>query len=331
MKLKRSSARASAPGKVVLFGEHFVVYDNPAILAAIDRRVNVTVYVNTAGTIKITSDLGLIGSFEDSRFHLHKGTKEAKTILAPLCECARLVLSERGCNLGLDIELVSNLPESVGLGSSAACCVAITAAVDSLFHEPDRYWVCAKAAESERLIHKDSSGADCNISTFGGMMYFVKSEGFKNIYSKNELSLGLINTGKTHSTANLVSSVKKFKDTNRLSFKVLASLSNIICQKAFAAIKEGNEQMLGNLMSQNQVLLQEIGVSDKIIDELVDLCLSNGAWGAKLTGAGGGGSIIVLVPSNEDRLKIFFEGISRTGWGAESIPVKVDYDGVLVS
>ena len=162
-------------------------------------------------------------------------------------------------------------------------------------------------------------------------MYFVKSEGFKNIYSKNELSLGLINTGKTHSTANLVSSVKKFKDTNRLSFKVLASLSNIICQKAFAAIKEGNEQMLGNLMSQNQVLLQEIGVSDKIIDELVDLCLSNGAWGAKLTGAGGGGSIIVLVPSNEDRLKIFFEGISRTGWGAESIPVKVDYDGVLVS
>ena len=134
MRLRRSSARASAPGKVVLFGEHFVIYDNPAILAAIDRRVKVTVHVNTSGSINITSDLGLIGSFEDSTFHLLKGTKETKTILAPLCECARLVLSERGCNLGLDIELVSNLPESVGLGSSAACCVAITAAVDSLFH-----------------------------------------------------------------------------------------------------------------------------------------------------------------------------------------------------
>ncbi|HMH11007.1 MAG TPA: hypothetical protein VK553_09875 [Candidatus Nitrosopolaris rasttigaisensis] len=141
----------------------------------------------------------------------------------------------------------------------------------------------------------------------------------------------MINTGKKHSTANLVSSVKKFKDMNRFSFKVLASLSNVICQKAFAAIKEGDEQMLGNLMSQNQVLLQEIGVSDKIIDELVDLCLSNGAWGAKLTGAGGGGSIIVLVPSNDDRFKIFFEGISKNGWGSESIPVKVDYNGVLVS
>ncbi|MGB6674924.1 MAG: mevalonate kinase [Candidatus Nitrosopolaris sp.] len=331
MRLRRSSARASAPGKVVLFGEHFVIYDNPAILAALDRRVNVTVCVNTSGSINISSDLGLTGSFEASRFQLLKGTKEAKTILAPLCECARSVLSERGCNLGLDIELVSNLPESVGLGSSAACCVAITAAVDSLFHEPDKYWVCAKAAESERLIHKDSSGADCNISTFGGMMYFVKSEGFKNIYPKKELSLGLINTGKKHSTANLVSSVKKFKDSNRFSFKVLATLSNSICQKAFASLKEGDEQMLGNLMSQAHVLLQEIGVSDKVIDELVALCLTNGAWGAKLTGAGGGGSIIALVPPNEVRLKTFFDGIGKNGWGSESIPVKVDYDGVLVA
>src|SRR5207244_12299954 len=117
---------------------------------------------------------------------------------------------------------------------------------DSLFHVLDRYWVCAKAAESERLIHKDSSGADCNISTFGGMMYFVKSEGFKNIYSKKELSLGLINTGKKHSTANLVSSVKKFKDNNRFSFKVLAILSKNISQKAYVAIKEGDEKMLEN-------------------------------------------------------------------------------------
>jgi len=61
MRLRRSSARASAPGKVVLFGEHFVIYDNPAILAAIDRRVNVTVCVNTAGSINISSDLGLTG------------------------------------------------------------------------------------------------------------------------------------------------------------------------------------------------------------------------------------------------------------------------------
>ncbi|HET7147672.1 MAG TPA: mevalonate kinase [Candidatus Nitrosopolaris sp.] len=331
MRLRKSSARASAPGKVVLFGEHFVIYDNPAILAAIDRRVNVTVCVNTAGNIKITSDIGLVGSFEDSRFHLLKGTKAAKTILAPLCECARLILSERGCNVGLDIELESNLPESVGLGSSAACCVAITAAVDSLFHQPDKQWVCAKAAESERLIHKDSSGADCNISTFGGMMYFVKSEGFRNIYSKKELSLVIINTGKKHSTANLVTSVRKFKDINRFSFKVLASLSNTICQNAFAAIKEGNEQMLGNLMSQNHVLLQEIGVSDKVIDELVGLCLTNGAWGAKLTGAGGGGSIVVLVPPNEDRLRVFLDGIGKNECVSESIPVKIDYNGVIVT
>lgn len=331
MRLRRSSATASAPGKLVLFGEHFVVYDTPAILAAINRRVNVTVHVNNTDNINITSDLGLIGSFKDSRFNFLKGPKEARTILAPLCECARLVLSERGCNLGLDIDLVSNLPESVGLGSSAACCVAITAAVDSLFHKPDRHWISEKAVESERLIHNDSSGADCHISTFGGLMYFVRNEGFKKIYSKKELSLGLINTGRKHSTGNLVSSVKKFKETNRTSFKVLTLLSEIICQKAFAAINEGDEKTLGNLMNQNHVLLQEIGVSDKKIDELVNMCLTKGAWGAKLTGAGGGGSIIVSIPPHDYGLKIFFDNFGKNGQGGQSIPVKVDFNGVLVS
>jgi len=331
MRLRRSSAIASAPGKVVLFGEHFVVYDTPAILAAINRRVNVTVRVNNTDNIDITSDLGLAGSFKDSRFNSLKGPKEAETILAPLCECARLVLSERGCNLGLDIDLVSNLPESVGLGSSAACCVAITAAVDSLFHEPDRNWISAKAVESERLIHKDSSGADCYISTFGGLMYFVKKEGFKKIYSKKELSLGLINTGTKHSTGNLVSSVKKFKETNQTSFKVLMLLSEIICQKALAAINEGDEKTFGNLMYQNHVLLQEIGVSNKKIDELVNMCLTKGAWGAKLTGAGGGGSIIVSIPRHDYGLKIFFDSLGNDGLGGQSIPVKVDFNGVLVA
>jgi mevalonate kinase len=331
MRLRRRSAIASAPGKLVLFGEHFVVYDTPAILAAINRRVNVTVHVNNTDNINITSDLGLVGSFKDSRFNFLKGHQEARTILAPLCECARLVLSERGCNLGLDIDLVSNLPESVGLGSSAACCVAITAAVDSLFHEPDRYWISEKAVESERLIHKDSSGADCHISTFGGLMYFVKNEGFKKIYSKKQLSLGLINTGRKHSTGNLVSSVKKFKETNIASFKVLTLFSEIICQKAFAAINEGDEKTLGNLMNQNHVLLQEIGVSDKKIDELVGICLTKGAWGAKLTGAGGGGSIIVSIPPHNYGLKVFFDSLDKNELGGQSIPVKVDFNGVLVA
>jgi mevalonate kinase len=331
MRIMRSSAKASAPGKLVLFGEHFVVYDNTAVLAAINRRVNVTVHVNNTDNINITSDLGLIGSFKDSRFSLLSGPQETRAILAPLCECARLVLSERGCNRGLDIDLVSNLPESVGLGSSAACCVAITAAVDSLFHKPNRYWISEKAVESERLIHKDSSGADCHISTFGGLMYFVKNEGFKKICCKKQLSLGLINTGRKHSTGKLVSSVKKFKETNVALFKVLTLFSEIISQKAFVAISEGDEKTLGNLMNQNHVLLQEIGVSDKKIDELINMCLTKGAWGAKLTGAGGGGSIIVSFPPNNCELKVFFDSIGKSELGGQSIPVKVDFSGVLVA
>jgi len=329
MRLKRSQALASAPGKVVLCGEHFVVYDNPAILAAISRRVKVKVRVNNTGHININSDLGLRGSFTDSTFKLINGPRQAKMFLAPLYESARLVLSERRCQTGLDIDMASNLPERVGLGSSAACCVAITAAVDSLFHEPNKSWICAKAIESERLIHKDSSGADCHVSTFGGLMYFVKNEGFKRIDSKIRLPLRVLNTGIKHSTRNLVIFVRNFKETKRGAFKVLAMSSRSICEKAFLAIKEGDQNLLGNLMYQNHLVLQEIGVSNKKMDELVGASLANGALGAKITGAGGGGSIVILMPQNKKRKRTIFESFVNYR-PIESIPVKLDYNGLIV-
>ena len=329
MRLKRCQALASAPGKVVLFGEHFVIYDNPAILAAISRRVKVKVRVNSTDHININSDLGLRASYRDSTFNLIKGSRQAKMILAPLYESARLVLSERRCQAGLDIDVASDLPERVGLGSSAACCVAITAAVDSLFHEPDKRWICTKAIESERLIHEDSSGADCQVSTFGGLMYFVKNEGFKRIDSDIRLPLRILNTGIKHSTRNLVILVKNFKETKRVAFKVLAMSSRSICEKAFFAIKKDDQILLGNLMNQNHLILQEIGVSNKKMDELVVASLANGALGAKITGAGGGGSIVILMPQNNKGTRTIF-GRFVNDRPIESIPVKLDYDGLIV-
>lgn len=329
MRLKRSQALASAPGKVVLFGEHFVIYNNPAILAAIRRRVKVKVRVNNTDHININSDLGLIASFRDSTFKLIKGHRQTKRILAPLNESVRLVLSERRCQTGLDIDITSNLPESVGLGSSAACCVALTAAVDSLFHEPDKRWICAKAIESERLIHKDSSGADCHVSTFGGLIYFVKNEGFRRIHSKVGLPLRILNTGIKHSTKNLVVFVKNFKESKGAAFKVLAMSSRTICERAFFAIKAGDQKLLGNLMNQNHLILQEIGVSNEKMDELVGISLANGALGAKITGAGGGGSIVILMPLDDKRIRTILERFINER-PIDSIPVELDYNGLIV-
>jgi mevalonate kinase len=326
MILRKASAKASAPAKIILFGEHFVVYDNPAILASINRRVNVRVNLNKTQKINITSDLGIMASYTDSKFILIKGGRNTKTILDPLYKCARDVLLERKQNLGIDINLISEVPYGIGLGSSAACCVATVAAVDSLFHKPEKQWICAKAIESERLVHKNSSGADCYVSTFGGLMSYTKKKGFNKIESRKDLSLIVVNIGIKHSTGSLVSSVKKFKEWNVLLFKDLSSYADNICKKAVSAINIGDEKKVGKLMNENHALLQQLGISHRKIDQMVNICVGNGALGAKLTGAGGGGSMIALIPT-ENKRKVISE-IKENRY--ECIPVKIDYDGLLV-
>ena len=159
-------------------------------------------------------------------------------------------------------------------------------------------------------------------------MYFTKKDGFKKIRAKKDLPLGLIDTGDRHSTGELVSSVKNFRNTNYQAFKVLAGFSKIISDRAVNAIKHSNYRMVGSLMNQNQILLQEIGVSNRNIQRLIDQCLKNGAWGAKLTGAGGGGCVISLYPPNNH--STFFNGIERNLNTYELSPSKLDYDGVRI-
>jgi mevalonate kinase len=326
MNWKKSFAETSAPAKIILFGEHFVVYNKPAILASVTKRIKVGAHLNNSKTINIKSDLGIEASYKESDFNIIKGANDSQTILYPLYESARSVLSERHQILGLDILVNSEFPYGLGLGSSAASCVATVAAVDSLFHKPDKQYVCDKAIKSERLIHNNSSGADCYISTFGGLMYYIKNTGFNKIYCRKDLSLIIGNTGIRHSTGALVSSVKKFKDENSSLFNNLSRRAENICQDAFTAITKGDEKKLGKLMRENHTLLQQIGVSNDKIDDLVNACVENGALGAKLTGAGGGGIMIALVPQ-EQKLKII-STIEKNG--CECISVEIDFNGLML-
>jgi mevalonate kinase len=326
MNWEKSFAETSAPAKIILFGEHFVVYNKPAILASVTKRIKVAAHLNNSKTINIKSDLGIEASYKESDFNIIKGANDSQTILYPLYESARSVLSERHQILGLDILVNSEFSYGLGLGSSAASCVATVAAVDSLFHKPDKQYVCDKAIKSERLIHNNSSGADCYISTFGGLIYYIKNTGFNKIYCRKDLSLLIGNTGIRHSTGALVSSVKKFKDENSSLFNNLSRRAENICRDAFTAITKGDERKLGKLMRENHTLLQQIGVSHDKIDYLVNVCVENGALGAKLTGAGGGGIMIALVPQ-EEKLKLI-SIIEKNG--CECMAVEIDFNGLML-
>jgi mevalonate kinase len=332
-----SHGKASAPAKVILFGEHFVLYGSPAILAAINKRISVDAraIIHDENKIVIRSDIGVAGEYNNNsgEFTALKGGSKAELVLDPLYGAIRHVLlmrNKKKNHVGIEVSISSRVPPGIGLGSSAASCVATVAAVDSLFQEnPSRQKVCELAMESERLIHKRTSGADCNVSTFGGLMqYYGKSKSFKNIETKGQsLCLVVANTGVNHSTSDLVASVKKFRDRNRILFKTLLKYASEICLQACTAIESGKCDKIGELMNENQIILQQLGISHDKVRDIIDICSKAGAIGAKITGAGGGGAVIALAASKQESTKIASR-IKEAGY--QSFEVEIDYDGLYV-
>jgi len=324
--------KASAPAKIILFGEHFVVYGNPAILAAIDKRISVhaRTLLHHEGKIVIRSDIGVAGEYSDTgdRFCALEGGAKAKAILDPLSSAVRLTLVGRNKgNIGIEINISSAAPPGIGLGSSAASCVATVAAVDLLFERSiSRQHVCEIAIESEGQIHKRTSGADCYVSTFGGLMHYDgKSKIFQNIEAKGALPLVVASTGIKHNTSDLVAAVKRFKDENKTLFKSLAQQAREICSQAWTAIESGNIDRIGELMNENQIILQQIGISHERAHAIIDVCNEAGAIGAKVTGAGGGGAIIALGSNKLESMKIASH-LKRAGY--QSFEVEIDYRGL---
>lgn len=335
-----SHGKASAPAKVILFGEHFVVYGSPAILAAINKRISVDArtIIHDENKIVIRSDIGVAGEYNNNNngeFNTLEGGSKAKLVLDPLYAAIMQVLlmrnkKENNNNVGIEIDISSRVPSGIGLGSSAASCVATVAAVDSLFQGSlSRQKVCELAIESERLIHKRTSGADCYVSTFGGLMqYYGKSKSFKNIETKGQsLWLVVANTGINHSTSELVAAVRKFKDRNRILFKTLLKYASDICLQACTAIESGKCDKIGELMNENQIILQQLGISHDRVSDIIDICSKAGAIGAKITGAGGGGAVIALAASKQESTKIASR-IKEAGY--QSFEVEIDYNGLYV-
>ncbi len=320
-----TKGKASAPAKVILFGEHFVVYGNPAILASINRRIAVNAHTTSENRVVIRSDIGVAGEYSDSGFRTIEGGMKAKTTLDPLHSAIRQVLSARGKKTGIEIDVTSTVPPGIGLGSSAAACVATVAAVNSLFQKkPSRQRICEMAIKSERTVHRNSSGADCYVSTFGGLIHYSRTK-FKKVQAKGPLALVIASTGVRHSTGDLVAGVKKFKDRNELLFEGMAGQAAGFCAQAQVAMASGRRDRVGELMNENQAILRQLGVSHYKVDDLIDICAKAGALGSKITGAGGGGAVIALAASKQDSAKI----ASRVkAAGYESFEVEIDRKGL---
>ncbi|MGQ0638996.1 MAG: mevalonate kinase [Nitrososphaerota archaeon] len=311
---------ASAPGKVILFGEHFVVYGMRALLCSIDKRVTVTSQTTNEKRIKIKSDMGHIEISNDSLPITNESTSES---MKPFLYIIKKTLERFKKDVGIEIKIESEIPPGIGLGSSSACCVAATASITALFEKLSREEILKLAIEAERTIFENTSGADCSVCTFGGLMEYDIKNGFKKINSKADFALVIANSEQTHQTSELAEKVRRFRENNEDLFAFLCTQESVLVQNALLALEKNDLPRAGLLMSENQALLERIGVSTETLDLLIKEAKKT-AYGAKITGAGGGGCIVAL--TDKSNLNQTLANLKNFG---ECFPAKIDYRGLL--
>ncbi len=308
-------SKASAPGKVILFGEHFVVYGVKAILCAINKRVTVTAENIEAKIISIKSNIG------DLELQPNKAISEIDSPLKPFYYLANKMIQNQ--NTGIKIIVESEIPLGVGLGSSSACCVAGAAAISRLFSDTSKEKILELAIEAEKTIFQNTSGADCTVCTYGGIMEFNKENGYTKIKSEPNFHLVIANSNIEHSTKLVVNEVKSFKEKNEEEFSKLCDNETILVEDVLELLKENNTKKLGERINQNQKYLEAIGVSNEKIKEMILIGMKS-SFGAKITGAGGGGCIFAL--TDETNLNETINQFRNKSY--ECFSVKIDLKGL---
>ena len=308
-------SKASAPGKVILFGEHFVVYGVKAILCSINKRVTVTAEKISDKKIVINSEIGNL------ILEPNKSISEINSPLKPFYYLANKVIKNQ--DTGIQIKIDSEIPLGVGLGSSSACCVAGAAAIFKLFGDISKEEILELAIEAERTIFENTSGADCTVCVYGGIMEYDKKQGFKKIEDEPNFQLVIANSNIEHSTESMVSEVKAFTIKNKEEFSKLLNQELELVEDVLKLLKENNTIELGEKINQNQEYLETIGISNNQLRKMIEIGQKT-SFGAKITGSGGGGCIFAITDevNLEDTLKEFKDN------NFECFSVEIDFKGL---
>jgi len=322
---------SSAPGKVYLFGEHAVVYGEPAIPCAIERRARVTVTERDDDRLRVSaSDLTLDG------FTVEYGGVDRRPdvdVPTPLIEAAMgyvdAALAEARDaadrpSAGFDVEIESDIPLGAGLGSSAAVAVAgIDAATRELGCDLDPGEVAERAYAVERTVQDgQASRADTFCSAMGGA---VRVEGADcETIDAPALPFVVGYDGASHDTGELVAGVRALREEYSFASDTVAAIGDLV-RRGEAALADEDVAELGRLMDFDHGLLCALGVSARSLDEMVWAAREAGALGAKLTGAGGGGCIVALDPDDGTET-----ALSLTPACAETFRAELAREGVRV-
>ena len=288
----------SAPGKLMLFGEHAVVYNRPCIVTAVEQRMYATIElldlqnfelqapdVNITDYTKPITDLG--------NGEIPKGAKFVEIAVKNFFE-------KYNISQGIKITTRSDFSSEFGFGSSSASTVCVVKALSEIFElnlsDKDIFDISYKTVLD---IQGKGSGFDVAAAVFGGTLYFVTGGKIIETLDIKNLPLIVGYSGIKADTVTLINAVKELSNKNPQLVESIYNSIEILVNSAKKEIVNQNWEQIGILMSENQKLLQSLGVSIPKLDNMIMSANNAGAYGAKLSGAGGGDCIIVLTPQEK--------------------------------
>lgn len=310
---------SSAPGKIILFGEHAVVYGRPALAVPVTQ-VQATAKVMTdvrPGVWIEAPDVGLFSELSRlSPDHPLVAVIQSVLSALPPLVFPPIIFENFGGAGGATIHIASTIPVASGLGSGAAVSVAIIRALSAFLGQPlpdER--VSVLAYEVEKLHHGTPSGIDNTVIAYAKPVYFVKGQPIEVFQVAKPFTILIGDTGIASPTKAVVGDVRKLWEAEPVRFEKIFDSVAEIAQKARKAIENGETHLLGALMNENHTLLQKMTVSSPELERLVEAARAAGADGAKLSGGGRGGNMIALVrPANAEEISaaLLESGARRT-------------------
>jgi len=302
---------AAGHGKIILFGEHAVVYGSRAIAAPVPLAVRARVIDEDDGVWLVIPRWGV-------EQRLRSDPAKQMSFEVP----AALMLRDLGlADRSMRIEVYSEIPRAMGLGGSAAVAVAIIRALDRHFKlDLSDDQVNALAYQCECVAHGTPSGIDNTVATFGQPLVYRKGDPpeIHSLQLPEPVTFVIGMTGVEGLTAKMVARVREGRERNRDVYDTMFKGIDALTLQAIEALKKNDLERLGELMNVCQGLLNGIQVSSWELEELIQVARENGALGAKLTGGGGGGSMIALCPDNAEQV---IAAIQDAGYQAMEVSI----------
>ncbi len=279
---------SSAPGKIILFGEHAVVYGRPALAVPVTQ-------VHADAEVLDSARAGIWLQAPDIDLHAELHSLPSGHPIAAVIH-SLFFLRRISPFPSLEITIRSTIPVASGLGSGAAVSVALTRALASHLNvSMTDEEVNAFVYEIEKIHHGTPSGIDNTVVTYSKPVYFTSGKPIETFTVGYPFTVVIGDTGIPAPTKQAVSDVRHLWMDNRSYWETIFDKIGIISFTARRAIEAGHWEVLGELMNENHEFLQEMKVSSLELDRLVKAALSAGALGAKMSGGGRGGNMIALV------------------------------------